>query len=301
MRRPANSIERARLSLAGLSLGDALGERVVGPPARVLPRIEQRELPPAPWRYTDDTEMAISIVEVLLERGVVDGDELARRFARRYDPDRGYGAAAHGLLQALRLGGDWRRLAPALFDGRGSYGNGGAMRVAPVGAYFADAALERVAEQAARSAEVTHSHPEGIAGAIAVALAAATAWQQAAAGELDGPLLLRTVTELTPPGATADGLKQATTLSAETSSEAAARLLGSGSSVSAQDTVPFALWCAARHLGQLEDAFWTTVRGLGDRDTTCAIACGVVALSAPVLPEAWLSAREQLPLQVAWP
>ena len=50
------------------------------------------------------------------------------------------------------------------------------MRVAPLGAYFADA-LKTVVEQAQRSAEVTHAHPDGMAGAIAVAVAAAWAWR----------------------------------------------------------------------------------------------------------------------------
>ena len=48
------------------------------------------------------------------------------------------------------------------------------MRVAPLGAYFADD-LEMVRAQAVLAAEVTHAHPEGIAGAVAVALAAAWA------------------------------------------------------------------------------------------------------------------------------
>jgi hypothetical protein len=36
--------------------------------------------------------------------------------------------------------------------------------------------------------------------------------------------------------------------------------------VSGQDTVPFALWSAACHLNDYEEALWATVSGLGDRD-----------------------------------
>jgi ADP-ribosylglycohydrolase len=53
-----------------------------------------------------------------------------------------------------------------MFGGRGSYGNGAAMRVAPLGAYLADD-LKAVRENAILSAQITHIHPEGIAGAIA--------------------------------------------------------------------------------------------------------------------------------------
>lgn len=46
-------------------------------------------------------------------------------------------------------------------------GNGSAMRVSPVGWFHDD--LGRVLAAAARSAEVTHNHPEGIRGARAIA------------------------------------------------------------------------------------------------------------------------------------
>lgn len=72
--------------------------------------------------------------------------------------------------------------------------------------------------------------------------------------------------------------------------------LGNGSRVSAPDTVPFALWCAAHHLGDFEEAMWRTVSGLGDRDTTCAIVGGIVAFSVGErgLPPSWRAAREPL-------
>lgn len=50
-----------------------------------------------------------------------------------------------------------------------SFGNGSAMRVSPVGWFFND--VDKVLEEAKKSAEVTHNHPEGIRGAQAVALA----------------------------------------------------------------------------------------------------------------------------------
>lgn len=77
----------------------------------------------------------------------------------------------------------------------------------------------------------------------------------------------------------------------------AVAVLGNGTGLSAQDTVPFALWCAAQHLDDYEAALWLTVSGLGDRDTTCAIVGGIVAcaLGEAGIPSAWLAAREPLP------
>lgn len=66
------------------------------------------------------------------------------------------------------------------------------------------------------------------------------------------------------------------------------------------DTVPFALWSASRTLGSVVECFWSTVAGLGDRDTTCAIACGVVGTvpGTTPAPADWVSARESLELEV---
>jgi len=50
-----------------------------------------------------------------------------------------------------------------------SWGNGAAMRVSPVG--WAFESLDEVLGEAARTAEISHNHPEGIKGAQAVALA----------------------------------------------------------------------------------------------------------------------------------
>ncbi len=61
-------------------------------------------------------------------------------------------------------------------------GNGGAMRVAPLGAYFAFADEPVIVGEAERSAAVTHGHPEGKAGAVAIALA--TAWATRRSGNI---------------------------------------------------------------------------------------------------------------------
>lgn len=65
-------------------------------------------------------------------------------------------------------------------------------------------------------------------------------------------------------------------------------------------TVPFALWCAAHHLGSLTEALWTTAEGFGDVDTTCAITGGVVAarnerVGGAMAPAEWLHLVEPLP------
>lgn len=291
-------ISRARLALDGLSVGDAFGEQFFVAPDVVEGLIAERATPAAPWPYTDDTEMAISIVETLERYGEIDQDELARRFAERYthDPSRGYGPAMHGLLRRVRAGEDWRALASGLFAGQGSFGNGAAMRVGPLGAYFADD-LPMVVEQARLSAETTHAHPEGIAGAIAVAVAAAWAWrlrdERATVTVAD---FLDRIVPSVPESNVRGCLVRARDFRADITVGDVAATLGSGQQISAQDTVPFALWCAGRSLASYEEALWATVSGLGDRDTTCAIVGGIVALAtgAEGIPGEWLASREAL-------
>jgi ADP-ribosylglycohydrolase len=285
-------MQRAVRSLEGLSIGDAFGEQFFGSTESTSCRIERREVPAGPWQYTDDTVMALSVVDVLSEGGCIDRDRLADFFMARYlrDPVRGYGRGAHEILGGLAAGEHWRTASTHAFDGRGSMGNGGAMRTPPVGAYFADD-FKRVVTEARQSAEVTHAHPEGQSGAIAVAIAAA----YASSGGRRPADMFAAVLDHTPHGETRAMLERASSLPMESDIPTAVTALGNGTRVISQDTVPFALWCAARHLGDFEEALWTTVSGLGDRDTTCAIVGGIVA-SDPAchIPPQWLTERESL-------
>jgi ADP-ribosylglycohydrolase len=293
-----NADQRAWLSLEGLSVGDSFGERYFGPSADATRRIAQRQLAAPPWPYTDDTEMALSIVEVLRECGQIDQDRLAQRFATRMQVGRGYGQGTYAILCGVNDGRDWRALTQAGFRGMGSFGNGAAMRVAPLGAFFADAPMGRLSEQVRSSAEITHSHPEGIAGAIAVAVATVLAWRKRASAGPLGREWIAEIRDVVPRGYTRDAIDEALGVSDTATVIEAARVLGNGSGVTAPDTVPLCLWVAARKSDDFADALWETVSALGDRDTTCAIVGGILAVKTGMksIPTPWLQARETLPL-----
>jgi len=288
---------RARCSLEGLSVGDALGDRFFLPYEEVERLVEERELPLTPWRYSDDTQMALSIYSNLLQHGEIIQDALAESFAAYYDPGRGYGPSMHRQLHSIRNGKPWQEAATSQFEGQGSYGNGAAMRVAPLGAYFADA-LDSVVEQARLSAEVTHAHLEGIAGAIAVAVGAAWACRLRDTGIMPTCAdFLNQILPLVPKSEVSMKLRWARDFSPNTPAVTVADMLGNGSHISAQDTVPFALWCAGTYLDSYEEAIWQTLAVFGDIDTNCAIVGGIVALycGAESIPPAWLASREPLP------
>lgn len=103
-------------------------------------------------QFTDDTVLTIATAEAVLNDEAYAA--VYRRYCRRY-PKAGYGGAF--LQWALS-----ESSAPY-----GSWGNGSAMRVSPIG--YAFETLSNVMEQAAASASVTHNHPAAVRGAQAVA------------------------------------------------------------------------------------------------------------------------------------
>jgi ADP-ribosylglycohydrolase len=234
--------------------------------------------------------MACSVVHVLAAHGRLDADALAASFLERYDPDRGYGAGMDAMIREVgRRRVPLGVLATETFGGEGSWGNGAAMRVAPLGAWFAgDPAT--AARVAAESARVTHTHPQGVAGAVATAVAASLAASGAPVGELFAAVL-----EHTPQGPVRDGVERAATL--DLAPAGAAAVLGTGSRQSAPDTVPLALWIAAQHLDDYAEAVWTAAAVAEDVDTVCAIVGGIVAgrLGSAGVPGEWRTACEPLP------
>ncbi len=162
--------------MIGLAVGDALGGRFE---AQSAAAIRQRfpsnahliSYPQDELWYTDDTQMAIGVAEALVARGEIVEDELCAKFVANYVPSRGYGRGARVVLDAMESGEDYRRVAEEYFPG-GSYGNGAAMRVAPVGLFFRND-VTRLREQARLSALPTHRHPLGIEAAQILALAIA--------------------------------------------------------------------------------------------------------------------------------
>lgn len=272
--------ERAWASLVGTAVGDALGDQLY-----LRENAERRRLPSPPWRWTDDTEMACSVFHVLNTHGHVDPDALTASFVAHYDADRNYGPAVDVMMRDVAKGANLRELAAQTFGGTGSWGNGGAMRIAPLGAWFAGDPAE-AARQAADAARVTHTHPEGVAGAVATAVAAAVE----PAGMFDEVL------RHTAPGAVHDGIRRAAGMTGADPADAAAEL-GTGGRISAPDTVPLALWVVARHPHDYVEAVWTVAALAEDVDTLCAIVGGIVAgrVGEDAIPVEWRQATEPLP------
>ncbi|GIE29519.1 hydrolase [Actinoplanes italicus] len=283
-------------AMRGLALGDAFGETWFFHPAEVLETaLAERWLKAGPWPWTDDTAMALSLLKILRRYGHVHQNALATAFADAYakDPNRSYGGSMHKVLRAIGDGQDWAAVTRGQFDGMGSWGNGAAMRVAPLGAWFAGD-LDTVVTEASRSAAVTHAHPEAVAGAVAVAVAASLSVTGIPGGDL-----LAAVIERVPDSEVRSRLRRAARITPGADPRHVAGMIGCGRQISAPDTVPYAIWCAATDLDDLTAALWTTALAGGDIDTTCAIVGGIVGARTGLtgVPADWLEACEPLP---AW-
>ncbi len=167
--------DRMRGAVLASALGDAFGAPYEGGIAeRLLWRVLGRRR--GKRRWTDDTQMSIDVIESLLTCKKVEQDDLARRFADSYKWSRGYGPGAGKLLKRIRQGESWQIANRTVYP-NGSFGNGGAMRAAPIG-LFCGPERERKLVRAVRDATVvTHAHPVGQDGAVVIALTAALVCQ----------------------------------------------------------------------------------------------------------------------------
>jgi len=238
--------------MIGAIAGDMIGAPYEGAP------IKHKDFDLVVAGFTDDTVLTVAVADAVLSKSGF--ARTLKRYARRY-PDRGYGGRFR----------EWIRSSEN--QPYGSFGNGAAMRVSPVGFAF-DTAAEVLA-QARRSAAATHNHPEGIKGAQAVALAILRARTGRSKEEIRretaerfGYAMARTVAEIRP---------------------------GYGFDVSCQGSVPESIIAFLDALSY-EDAIQNAVSLGGDADTMACIAGGIAQAYYKTVPATIVSAvREKLP------
>lgn len=285
------ALEDALISLEGLALGDAFGKKLALEDGKGL--VRQRELLPGPWNWTDDTQMALAVVEELQKRDWIDQDYLARQIAWRYslDPQREYGSKTRQVLERIAHGEYFRALVNREHQS-GSYGVTVSSRGVLVGAFFSHLPF-RAASEARLAAAVTHSHPEALAAASAAAAAAYLATQE---DPPRGEKFLQEILRYVSASQVRDRLEMSVEIRGD-QAELAARQLCAGDPDSVMANVPYGLWCAAHHLGDFEAALWAAADcpHTSAIDSVCATVGGIVALTVDELPAAWVARCEPLP------
>jgi len=184
----AVTLERARGCLLGQAVGDALGapiegmarDRILRHNGGVHEYLDARSLwtgrlgrAHLPGLYTDDTQQALLLAEVVAERRGFDAEAARERYLELARPAPGLPRGAHRATSGTFRAALQRMAAgyPALLTGVPSAGNGAAMRVAPIGLWYAEEpeALRRAAIEASLQ---THADARGVSAAVAVAFLA---------------------------------------------------------------------------------------------------------------------------------
>ncbi len=275
--------------MLGLALGDALGARFEGQTTSYIkwryPSIDKLVFKHdfEMLHYTDDTQMAIGLAEALIEKGEVEEESLCRAFVTNYAPYRGYGGGARLVLQTMEDGGDYKKRSEEIFPG-GSYGNGGAMRVAPVGLFFHED-LDQICTQAHLSAWPTHKHPLGTEGAelLALAVALVTREQEFNRESFFTELISRCHSET---------FRQKMFLAKEV--RKTEDLLPLGNGILATDSVATAIACFALFPRSFEQVVAEAIYLGGDTDTIAAMAGAISGafLGPKALPKELLDVFE---------
>ncbi|EDV25415.1 expressed hypothetical protein [Trichoplax adhaerens] len=167
--------------LVGAVLGDCFGANFEDTALRFISLEKVRKFTRERYQkqevllYTNDTAMTRSLADSLLSNGGFNGTDMAKRFAEEYfnDQSRFYGGHVPDVFYKLQMSNYTDPEGPAnqQFDGSGSYGNGSAMRVTPVALFTHNRSIKEAQTLATKTSRITHTHPDGINGAIMQMLA----------------------------------------------------------------------------------------------------------------------------------
>ncbi|XP_069751761.1 ADP-ribosylhydrolase ARH3 isoform X3 [Narcine bancroftii] len=182
-------------AMAGALLGDCIGGEFEGKEVvrmhdviEAVRALEEERQEEGSLIYSDDTAMTRCVAQSLISKTDFDEVDMAKRFAEEYNeqPDRGYGSGVILVFKKLLRPNckDVFKPAREQFKGKGSYGNGGAMRIVPISLAYPD--VQDVIKFAKKNAQVTHASSLGYNGAILQALAV----HHALRGELKEDLYL---------------------------------------------------------------------------------------------------------------
>jgi poly(ADP-ribose) glycohydrolase ARH3 len=279
-------------AMVGSALGDAIGELAFWYPQEetLCARVEQvHEL-----RYTDDTAMAIGLAESLVEKRGVDPQHLGETFSDNFarEPWRGYAPGPPCIFSMVRQSGiTYSDAAKTLFEGKGSLGNGAAMRISPLGLFYHDS--PDLYEQACASSRVTHGHPVGMDGAAVQAFAVAQAVTLDPHEEFRSGEFIRALIEFARTPEIQEKMKGISELIAQDvpPDKAAPRL---GRTVAVHESMPFAIYSFLRNPESFEECLFTATLHGGDRDTLGAMAGAISGayLGVDAIPELWRSKLE---------
>ena len=278
--------------MVGSAIGDAMGELAFHSPERdKLIAVVERV---AELSYTDDTAMAIGLATSLVVKGALEGRDLGETFQRNFEmePWRGYATGPPAIFSLVRSKQiTYVDAAQRLFGGSGSFGNGAAMRIVPLGLYFHNSG--KIYELACKSAEITHAHPIGKDGAAIQALAVAQAVKLDSTKEFRPEEFVGYLIDSARTSEIREKLQLLEKLLTKDILPAiAAKQLGR--SVAVHESLPFAIYSFLRFPSSFEDCLYCAIMQGGDRDSLGAMAGAISGayLGSEAIPLSWRTKLE---------
>jgi len=274
-------------AFVGTGVGDALGAPFEGryrvTPEEVEAIAEKREV----LTYTDDTHMMIGVAESLIRTRGFDGEDMAHTFIQNYElePFRGYGPGPPRIFRMIRAGAAWDIAAQELYHG-GSFGNGSAMRIAPIGVFYHDNPV-MLREVAYKSSQITHAHNLGKEGASLQAYAIALATNLEPLLAFDRGDFLAKLINYVPAVVYKEKLSKIKGLLAQPDKARVAIELGNG--IEAFNSVPTAIYSFLTHSDSFAQAVVNAVSLGGDADTIGAMTGAISGayLGIESIPNSW--------------
>jgi poly(ADP-ribose) glycohydrolase ARH3 len=288
--------DKFRGAILGCFLGDAFGAGFEGmSPDEAISRLSTLS-EKFPRTYTDDTDMTLALMESIIESGKVGPEDIANKFSRGCDLTRGYGIGTIKAVHALRAGAAWHQASRVVFE-KGSFGNGAAMRVSPVGLFFHHN-LEALRKAAMDQANVTHTHPLGQWGAVMQASCVGLALLEDPKKSLKKEDIIIDLREILWPGPVEyqKALNEMENIFAQgkrVETREIARRLGNG--VEAHRSVPSASYLALAYSPDFQDAIRAAISLGGDTDTIAGMVGAIVGahVGERGLPEDWVEQLEE--------
>lgn len=284
--------------LIGSGLGDAIGELAFryGSREHLVQQVKNRES----ITYTDDTAMALGIAEIItLTKDNWTTQELGEQFHLNYvkEPYRGYGMGPPHIFSVVgETNKSYNEVAQDLFGGEGSYGNGAAMRIAPLGVFYYD--TDNIYKTARKAAIATHTHPLGIDGAAILAkLLSIMVPKNDSKYDVEAHRI-ELITQLIEFAETSKYKKKLkivkNLLENEANFSQAEKKLGSD--VLAFNSVPFSIFAFLRIPNSYEECLLNSILISSDRDTVGAMVGGLLGayLGITKIPNNWIEKLESI-------
>jgi len=273
--------------LIGAAIGDGLGawregRRIAEKEdiASLAERVEE-------LAYTDDTHMTIGVVESLIQSRGFDGEHMAQTFIKNYEaePWRGYGPGPPRVFRMIKSGEPWDSAASKIYRG-GSFGNGSAMRVAPIGLLYSNNPA-KLREIAYKSSSITHSHELGKEGAALQAYAVALALNTPSDEEIDREAFLLKLQNFAQNQLYKEKISSIKDLLGEQDRARVVAVLGNG--IEALNSVPTAIYCFLKQPKSYKDSVIYAISLGGDTDTIASMAGAILGayLGIEAIPQEW--------------